>query len=586
MDYIQLKKDVKSLFKENRSGIRKEMWKTLSVYWIFIITYSVVIFLTLSKDISQKQLSYYVSSYLLGFATKPAGFVFSVCLFRALYLCLPDEAFPGSKAAGRFLNPVILFRSIILGFLMRMLDITGFLMNIVPLVSPVTGDSISTRLFLLLLQLFSMLLSFVFFSIFLPCFIAQGFTVWDSFKSAVKLILRFSEVVRFYLRVLLPVDIFIGFVMLLCFIPIFLFKDYMDKLYFTVIFGALSPMVAITFTTGIWMKVPYYNLCVMEYTDINQCVLQLSEDAIEEYSDEDFEIRTENLIKLRQAREHMQNPSIAVGKSVCIGLKEDGNAVAFDMIKKKEYTLDNWKDIQAVAASADKIFGIKSDGTVIFTDIGHIDTVNDLKDDDLNDAPLWNDVLEVAAGEDHIVALKRNGTVDAIGDNKYDQCEVKKWKDIAKIAVGSWHTAGLRNDGTVVAEGLNEDGQCNVDRWSDIYSIAAGDWHTIGLKTGGTVVATGLYENNQCNVSKWSNITAVACGKNYTLGLGVDGSVVAAGDSSSGLSIVSGWCDIIAISAGDDCAAGLKGDGAVVFTKINLTENLGFPSWTDIKVSN
>ena len=586
MDYTQLKKDVKVLLKENRSDIRKEMWKILSIYWIYSIAYAAVIYFTLSKDISSTQPSNYVISYLLGFIRTPLMFVFNVCLFRALYFCLPGESFPGFKATGSFLNATIIVRCILLGLMQQVLGIASTLSNLIQITQPKSDAPIKLLGYLSLIQLLVNVFSIIFFSVFLPCFIAQGISILESFKLSFRLVLRFSSFIRFSLRVILPTAILITPVILLCLTPLFFFKDYLGKLYFMEILGVLFTILVNTIIYGLWMKATYICLCIMEYVDIDQCVLQLSEDIVEEHTDEDIEQRTENLESLLQIRGNMKRPAIAAGKSVCVGLKNDGIVSAFDMIHRKEYILNKWIDIRKVASGGNKIYGIRGDGTVIGTDTDHIETFNELKDEAKDEESVWHDIVEIGAGEEHIAALKTNGEVIATGDNKYDQCEVNRWKNIDKIAVGSWHTVGLKKDGTVVAEGLNEDGQCNVAKWTDIYSVAAGDWHTVGLKTYGKVVAAGFNENDQCNVSKWADIAAVACGKNFTLGLMIDGTVISTNNSCEGQCNVSGWTDIVAIFAGDDVAAGLKSDGTVVFTKIECTKDIGFPNWTDIQVSN
>jgi len=64
--------------------------------------------------------------------------------------------------------------------------------------------------------------------------------------------------------------------------------------------------------------------------------------------------------------------------------------------------------------------------------------------------------------------LKSNGKVEAVGDNRFEQCNVSSWTDIVQIAAGWYHTVGLKSDGSVVAVGWNLSGQCSVEYWRDI----------------------------------------------------------------------------------------------------------------------
>ncbi len=58
--------------------------------------------------------------------------------------------------------------------------------------------------------------------------------------------------------------------------------------------------------------------------------------------------------------------------------------------------------------------------------------------------------------------------MEAVGDNRNGQCNVRGWRDIVSVSAWGWHTVGLRRDGSVVAVGDNDFNQCNISDWKDI----------------------------------------------------------------------------------------------------------------------
>ena len=142
----------------------------------------------------------------------------------------------------------------------------------------------------------------------------------------------------------------------------------------------------------------------------------------------------------------------------------------------------NEKARKLIAVGHHHIVGVKSDGTVLA--VGS----NDYGQCNVED---WTDITAVAACADRTIGLKVDGTVVAAGRNEYGECDVEDWTDIVAIAAGFAHTAGLKRDGTVVAVGRNEDDCCVLDSWSHITDIACGDRHTAGLKENGSVVVQG-----------------------------------------------------------------------------------------------
>ena len=122
--------------------------------------------------------------------------------------------------------------------------------------------------------------------------------------------------------------------------------------------------------------------------------------------------------------------------------------------------------------------------------------------------------VPISAYGSKIFGVKSDGTVIAAGGIDYNEFDFKDWSDIVAVAAGSYHAVGLKNDGTVVATGENIRGQCKVDGWSDIVAVAAGSEHTVGLKSDGTVIASGDDGNRQItDLKKWSDIMLPSASK-------------------------------------------------------------------------
>ncbi len=280
--------------------------------------------------------------------------------------------------------------------------------------------------------------------------------------------------------------------------------------------------------------------------------------AIQSYSQlKDYKDAKERKIYLiKQANQRQIDTSI----SNTVKRNEDGN-VTLLRNRDKEFSVDAWRDIIAVASTGINIAGLKADGSVVVggnNDYGQSSSeqLKDIIALDINAGTMvalneygkifvlgknqdkfqklvdeWQNVISVAISDNHIVGLTSEGQVLACGDNSRGQCETEEWKDIVQISAAGCYTAALSENGTVYIAGsagvdagmFSATIPIDTTSWKDIIRIDAADYHCIGLKKNGTVVAVGNNENKECKVSAWENVNEIAAGIFDTVGLKKDG---------------------------------------------------------------
>ncbi|MBQ3573974.1 MAG: hypothetical protein IJA16_05190 [Clostridia bacterium] len=230
-----------------------------------------------------------------------------------------------------------------------------------------------------------------------------------------------------------------------------------------------------------------------------------------------------------------------------------------------------------ISAGGEHTLGLHGDGTVV--------AVGNNKYEQC-EVETWSEITQVSAGGRHSVAVTDMGTVVATGDNTNKQCEVDNWRNITDISAGTAHTVGVKGSGSVVATGDNEYGQCDVDGWSGVVSVSAGDTHTVALRIDGTAVATGNNEYGQCNVDKWENIVSVAAGYSFTAGLTFDGEILVAGNLGTDISALSDIKNCLFISAGDYNILSVSKDGSVCSVGSNGNNQGATSVWTGIAATD
>jgi hypothetical protein len=119
-----------------------------------------------------------------------------------------------------------------------------------------------------------------------------------------------------------------------------------------------------------------------------------------------------------------------------------------------------WKNGRISSASERTVVGLKSDGTIVFTDF--------YGQEDRYDVPPWRDIIAVTSNGFCIVGLKADGTVVVAGDTYFGEDKTQDWKDIIAISAGVEHIVGLKADGTLAATGINDYGECEVEDWTGL----------------------------------------------------------------------------------------------------------------------
>jgi len=255
-----------------------------------------------------------------------------------------------------------------------------------------------------------------------------------------------------------------------------------------------------------------------------------------------------------------------------VALKENGTVVGVS-ISNNLSQISTWEKIVKIYAKNDAVFGVREDGTVIYS--GKCDY------EDVENVYGWENIESLSIGEKHLVGLTKNSTVCATGSNSNGECDVADWYDIIQIAT-SYHTVALSKDGTVMATGENNFGECDVKSWKDIVQIAVGDFYTLGLTASGKVLSAGLNSCGQCNVSEWANIKKIYARGNMSIGLRYDGKVVTAGKNSYYYDDIKKWGRIKDIVVSNNRIIGIEQDGTVRATG-KPYKNFVNEEWNDVK---
>ncbi|MBR2477149.1 MAG: chromosome condensation regulator [Clostridia bacterium] len=111
--------------------------------------------------------------------------------------------------------------------------------------------------------------------------------------------------------------------------------------------------------------------------------------------------------------------SITAGYGMTIGVKKDGTVLIAGDTSYGQYDVDDWENVVAVYGDFLKAYALQSDGTVLTP-------YPEMKD--------WTDIVSICVEADRIIGLKKNGTLvcnELIDDsNKYGECDIDEWNGI------------------------------------------------------------------------------------------------------------------------------------------------------------
>lgn len=259
------------------------------------------------------------------------------------------------------------------------------------------------------------------------------------------------------------------------------------------------------------------------------------------------------------------------------------------------------------------VFACRNDGTValaeynIFTGKSNLLGKEQIDSTVLDQLEQWNTIISVAKTAEGLYGLKADGTVvgiradmESAGEGNFNYV-TSSWENIVKICCyeGSEGIVGLKADGTVVTAGY----YAEVQEWTDIVELSDGDY-LLGIQADGHILVAEEDQVKKLNNNfvefpdaalGWDNIIAASVDIGYLAGLASDGTVKAEiylgaeeHNNSFGIQLdeIENWSGVISITAGPYSLIGLKSDGTVVSTSSTSVGDQSMKNvlstWTDI----
>ncbi|MBE5790168.1 MAG: hypothetical protein E7325_11095 [Clostridiales bacterium] len=241
------------------------------------------------------------------------------------------------------------------------------------------------------------------------------------------------------------------------------------------------------------------------------------------------------------------------------GLTKDGRIITAGKDYNGDFDVKDWTNITMFAYNDRHTFGIKTDGTIVYTYYRYVSDgykknssgqyvekhkmktetrsyQRPLKTIDLC-APGEGEPDREDEDQNTIYCLNDDGTVSKVVLNPWTPTSTKEeklegWDHIVQISAAQYQIFGLREDGTVLVYG--DPGKYNdlidVHDWKEIIAIdAAGGLsdRLVGLQADGTVITTSNYGGKE---SQMSDLVAVYTSgiQSQLFGIKSDGTVVIA----------------------------------------------------------
>ena len=245
-------------------------------------------------------------------------------------------------------------------------------------------------------------------------------------------------------------------------------------------------------------------------------------------------------LSLKERRKLFQEYSLKLagnGYEEFILCNPDGTVTVFGF--QSEET-NEWTDIVEVAVSTNYAMGLKSDGTVVVSELFDYDNEVNYRE-----AETWTDISHIAANQFFAVGLKKDGTVIWSDHEHLEHItqpeQMAEWNDIVQIVSCTGTVFGLKSDGTVVFNHYNEettdingadfnDLYAPVETWTDVSFLTVGEGSLAALTNEGKVLTIDIEVNTEdggTDPAQWENVVGIAAMSNLLVGLLEDGTLVA-----------------------------------------------------------
>lgn len=226
---------------------------------------------------------------------------------------------------------------------------------------------------------------------------------------------------------------------------------------------------------------------------------------------------------------------------VC-ALRKDGTVATMNMGKCTEQ-IEQWTNIEKlIKLSYGGIAGIRKDGTVVIAADEEITDYYSNYCYGFEDYQNWTHIVDVTDFGIKIFGLRSDGTIVATGGERF----IQGWDDALDFRFADWRNLikikAIRNmNGDLVLLGLTQDGTLRSSSWTlfipetwdgmrNVADLSCSDFIYLILTKDGSVTIGGLDASLVSeNVKTWTNIVQICAVGSSVVGLKRDGTVVTAG---------------------------------------------------------
>ena len=267
MDFTPIRNKSKKILSDNRKSIQKEMLGIVGPYLLLTIILWAITVLIYPSDITTKSADLLIKKYLWGFTGGVGETILAVCVIRVLYLRFQIKIPIGSKVLDTLKNRSILLRCVGLGCIEHVCSST---ISTLAGLGPFWISKAPTAVFscLTVIGFLAQVMTTVF-MVFIPCFIAQGLSVKESFHEFLTLTKEGGNMISFLLRVMLPIGIVYFLIIFVPTVLLLAVRISASTSYYAFLSVEIVLIMADTITYIFWMLMPYAYLCIIQYIDKN-----------------------------------------------------------------------------------------------------------------------------------------------------------------------------------------------------------------------------------------------------------------------------------------------------------------------------